>query len=624
MTALRDGVSRRTVAAALGAGALLTGCGRGGQSAPDAWSGLVGDLTAQAFADAPEAAALAPDGVRPARPLAALGDRSVAGEELRRTAALRRLAQLASFDVAETPPAARRRHAALLERAKAIAGLAALPFGRLDPDGAYRPYAIDPAHGAHVALPALCDSGPPFAGLAEAQAYLERARRMPAALAGDTAKLQSDAAAGFIPPLPVLDRAIVLIEALAGLPLAASPYRTAFISRALTLAGPLDGPDPSGDVVRLREVLGALDALIRDQIAPQYQRASQALRALRPRAPGQAGFARAPDALVAYQRALDAAIAPALDLTLQRGHAETRLAALIAELDPALRGQGLTEGGVGARLAQLRTVPRADAADPEAARAAILAEVSAASAAAGVAFANGFGPLAPPALSVARAPAWREALGLGPAYRRAVPGPPARAEALLHLPLSDPARLTPLELAGLAWKEGAPGRHLAHSLMGVSGDVAAPLLALHAPRSVIEGWCAYALDLALEMGLAQADPLARIGALRAQLLSAAAALLELDLNAAGAAYDPAIARYIDATGATRFEADRTAERILSEPGAGLAGEVGRHHIAGLKDRARAALGPRFDAKSFHTALLAAMPGPLTYLTAGIEDWIARL
>jgi uncharacterized protein (DUF885 family) len=580
---------------------------------------MIADLTAQALSEAPEAAGRVPESLRPARQFALLGDRSIAAEEVRRTAALRRLAQLGSFDGAEVPPAQRRRHAALLERFKAQSALAALPFGRLDPDGCYRPYAIDPVHAAHLALPALFDASPPFAALASAQDFIARLGLVPAALAADVAKLQTDATADFVPPLALIDRAIALIEAIATLPLPNWPFRAAFVSRAIALVGPLDAPNPTPDAARALGLLGQVDAMIRDQIAPQYLRASQALRALRPKAPAEPSFARAPDALVAYQRALDAALGPGVDLTIARGQAETRLTALLTELDVVLRGQGLAEGGVGARLAQLRSAPQSPAGDPEAARGAILAGLAAASARAGAAFANGFGSAAPPTLGAIRAPIWREALGLPPVYQPAHLTAPAQ----LLAPLADPARQSPLDLAWLAWKEGAPGRHLAFSLWGVAGDPSTPLLVLTANASVIEGWCVYALDVALDMGLAQTDPALHTGVLRGQLLAAAGALLELDLNAAGAAYEPALARYIEATGSTRTEAERTAERILSEPGAGLAGEIGRQRIAALKERARSALADRFDAKSFHTALLAAMPGPPSYLAGAIEDWIRR-
>jgi uncharacterized protein (DUF885 family) len=99
--------------------------------------------------------------------------------------------------------------------------------------------------------------------------------------------------------------------------------------------------------------------------------------------------------------------------------------------------------------------------------------------------------------------------------------------------------------------------------------------------------------------------------------------LEFDLNSADAAWEAALASYMEATGDSRAQAERLGERILFEPGYGLAAEMGRAHIATLRDHARTALGDRFDAKSFHTVVLAATPGPLSYLTRSVEEWIAR-
>lgn len=605
--------------AVLVAPTVLTACGGQAPAAPDAWSGLVADLAVQAFADAPEYAHLGSPAFAPPQARAKLSDRTTSGEDLRRTAVLRRAAQLRGFDLADVPQGSRRHHEALLSVLSDLAALAGKTYGRLEPDGRYRPYALDPVGAAFITLPAVFEAAPTFATLADAQAYVARLKRVRGALDGDIAKQQADVAAGFAPPLILVDRAIAVLDAFVSLPLEAWPYRASFVQKVEPLVGALSQAQPNTDAARARTLLGEIDTTIRDQILPAYQRTAQALRGLRPRADASFSFARSPDALTLWRKLVEARFGQGFDAGVARGRAEARVTALLTDLDAALRALGLADGGVGARLAQLRQTSRPEAGDPEAVRATILADLTTDANNAGAAFARGFGPAAPPALTALRGGSWRDLVGAGISYR-AVDG---AAGAALVVPLAEPARLSPLDVSAAALREGAPGRHVAMTLGAAASEPAFALLRLYANPASLEGWSVYALSLADDMGLAQANPPLRIAILRGQLSAASLALMELDLNSADAAYEPAIARYMEATGASRADADRLAERVLSEPGYGLSGEIGRAHIVALREQARQALGQRFDLKSFHTALLAAIPGSLAALTAAVQDWIAR-
>ena len=50
--------------------------------------------------------------------------------------------------------------------------------------------------------------------------------------------------------------------------------------------------------------------------------------------------------------------------------------------------------------------------------------------------------------------------------------------------------------------------------------------------------------------------------------------------------------------------------------------VGKLTMLRLRDRAKAALGPRFDIKAFHDAVLLSGAMPLTVLEARIDGFIA--
>ncbi|HSK98540.1 MAG TPA: DUF885 family protein, partial [Euzebyales bacterium] len=65
------------------------------------------------------------------------------------------------------------------------------------------------------------------------------------------------------------------------------------------------------------------------------------------------------------------------------------------------------------------------------------------------------------------------------------------------------------------------------------------------------------------------------------------------------------------------------DRYIGWPGQALAYMVGRTRIVALRQRARAALGSRFDIAAFHDALLEHAAVPLWTLDRLVDDWIAR-
>ena len=61
---------------------------------------------------------------------------------------------------------------------------------------------------------------------------------------------------------------------------------------------------------------------------------------------------------------------------------------------------------------------------------------------------------------------------------------------------------------------------------------------------------------------------------------------------------------------------------MALPGQATAYKVGQLKILELRERARAALGPKFNLKDFHTVVLESGAVPLTVLEQLVDEWIA--
>jgi uncharacterized protein (DUF885 family) len=135
-----------------------------------------------------------------------------------------------------------------------------------------------------------------------------------------------------------------------------------------------------------------------------------------------------------------------------------------------------------------------------------------------------------------------------------------------------------------------------------------------------EGWGLYAEKLCKEMGL-YTDPYRDFGRLQLELHRAMRLVVDSGIHHKRWSREQAI-KYIKDNSADKG-IEKAIERYIVYPGQATAYMVGKLKIEELRERARTALGDRFDIKGFHDAVLLSGPVPLDILERNVDQWIAR-
>jgi uncharacterized protein (DUF885 family) len=414
---------------------------------------------------------------------------------------------------------------------------------------------------------------------------------------------QHDIALGIIPPDFVLARTLeqmTKLRAAKESPLVESVARRV---KEKKIAG-----DYAGQAARI----------VGETVYPALDRQMALLKSLQPKAVHDAGVWRLKDGAAYYAASLASQTTTTmkpeeihkLGLEIVKGHT--------AEIDALMKANGLTKGTVGARLRAMFDDPKFRYPNTDAGKDKLIADLNLRLRRIRALLPKYFGTLPKAGVVIKRVPKAIEAGAPGGYYQNA--SLDGKRPGTYYINLRDTAEVPSWTLPTLTYHEAIPGHHLQGS---IAQESPLPLIRkVSGYNAYVEGWALYSEQFAVEIGLYDKDPWGHIGQLHDALLRAVRLVIDTGLHAMRWSREQAIAYYADTLGDPVSAATTEVERYCVWPGQACGYMIGKLTFLRLRDKAKAALGARFDIRKFHNAVLLSGALPLAVLEKVVDDYIA--
>jgi uncharacterized protein (DUF885 family) len=489
-------------------------------------------------------------------------------------------------------------------------GLAMQRFGWLTSEGLYP---ISPMFGVEVQLPSFMETAHVVTNDKTARNYVSRLQAMGAKLDGATQQMQWQATRGVVLPPSLLERSLTVIHDTVASAPSDNPLVTTFVTR-------MDAVKALDAARKQALTQQAIDA-VRTVVYPAYARMSAALEGLKPQSATQAaGVGRLPDGAAYYAESLRQMTTTdySPDQVHELGLREVER--ISREMDVLLQAQGLAQGTVAARLTTLHDDPRFLLPNNDDGRKQVLARYQQMLDEVNARMGQYFRWVPPTRLVVERVPAGQEKGTAAAYYQQAAMDGSRPGKFFANL--RNLNELPTWQMKTIAYHEGIPGHHFQISTALGLKDL--PLIRQQTLYTAYaEGWALYAEQLAAEIGMYKDDPWGDLGRLQAELWRAARLVVDSGLHAKGWSREQAIEYMNTTTGLGEAEVVSEVERYMALPGQACAYKVGELKILELREKAKVALGSKFDLKDFHAVVLENGGVPLTTLEQLVNEWIER-
>ncbi len=172
----------------------------------------------------------------------------------------------------------------------------------------------------------------------------------------------------------------------------------------------------------------------------------------------------------------------------------------------------------------------------------------------------------------------------------------------------------------IAYHEGIPGHHLQISIAQEMTGIP-EFRKFEGYTAYVEGWAFYSEHLGKDVGLYQ-DPYSDYGRLENEVWRAIRLVVDTGVHSQGWTRDQMVQYFRDHSYIDEPSIQAEVDRYVAWPSQALAYKIGQLKILELRDRAKKALGDKFDIRAFHDQVIDSGALPLDVLDARIDAWIA--
>ncbi|THD62272.1 DUF885 family protein [Phenylobacterium sp.] len=465
------------------------------------------------------------------------------------------------------------------------------------------PYVLSQITGAYSGIPDFLDSQHTIETRADCEAYVARLGEFARLMDQECERVRHDVGLGVIPPDFCISGALDQMRTLHA-PADKSSLVSSVADRAKAkgIAG-----DWAGEATKVYE----------GKVLPALDRQMALLEGLKAKATHDAGVWRLPDGEAYYAACLQTqtttTMTPAevhklgLDITAE----------LTARADTLFKKLGMSQGTVTERYGALFKDPKYLYPNTDAGKAKEVADLNALVQGITARLPQYFGMLPKTPLEIRRIPAATEQ---GASTHYTDGSLDGSRPGIYWLNLRDTAEAPFWDMPTTTFHEGIPGHHLQLTLQK-QADL--PLIRKAGGfGAYIEGWALYAEQLADEMGFYKDHPDWELGYIHDALLRSGRLVTDTGLHALRWTREKASETLASIDGDPISLAQQEIERYCATPGQACSYMVGKVTILRLRAKAQAALGPRFDIRQFHDAVLLAGSMPLTVLGNVVDNYIA--
>jgi uncharacterized protein (DUF885 family) len=188
--------------------------------------------------------------------------------------------------------------------------------------------------------------------------------------------------------------------------------------------------------------------------------------------------------------------------------------------------------------------------------------------------------------------------------------------------LYDMKSMPSYQMEALAYHEGIPGHHMQRAITVELADVP-EFQKFTSFTAYTEGWGLYSEMTPKEMGF-YTDPYSDFGRLAMELWRACRLVVDTGLHHKRWSREEAIDYLVENTSNSVYDSTKAIERYVVMPGQATAYMVGKLKILEIRERARTALGEKFDIREFHDEVLMDGQVPLSILEEKIDRWVERV